>query len=380
VRAVAAAVVLTGCFYIDPIMERPNAEIRLPSEMAARGERINAVGVFVDPEREGGTFDWSLRICAVATQGPDTGKLVCEDDPQSSVTNEFKIDVRTVTHDGRLVSEMRIKLDARDDRGSLAPANRGVKVIDAKPNLELRVAAHSLTAGVPIVVFAKYGDAELPYEQLDVPGAVSWDITPNVPMTDVAVPPPQIADPTHQTVARRLVAMEPGHYALTAVARDATCNASNAGDPRTCNMSEVVTRSLDLAPDQPPCLAQWQPNTPPSDQTLPIAAPTVFEVPLVNDDLDAFPRVSDEAEFGTPTFAWSIKPPGGARQVLQGATANRIVFDPGAYAPGDVVELRVEIFDRHHKAALTCDDAAATCAITADPTCLQRQTWRVEAR
>jgi hypothetical protein len=167
---------------------------------------------------------------------------------------------------------------------------------------------------------------------------------------------------------------------VTALARDATCNASNANDPTSCNMSEPASKTLDVAPDQPPCLAQWQPAVPPSDQTLPIAAPAVFEVPLVSDDLDAFPRIADDAEFGTTTFAWSVKRPGGAREVLAGATANRIVFDPGAYTPGDVVELRVEIFDRHHRDALTCDDAAATCAITPDPTCLQRQTWRVEVR
>ena len=377
-RAVAAALVLTGCFYIDPIEERPNAFIHAPM-MAERGDRVDAVGVFED-EREGGTFDWSLKICAVAVQGPDAGKLVCEDDPQTSSTNEFRITVRTVTKDGRLVSEMRVKLDARDGRGSLAPANHQIFALDAKPSLALDVAAHSLTAGAPIVVFAKYGDAELPYEQVDVTRAVSWDITPSVPLTDVPVPPPQIADPTHRTVAMRLVPPEAGHYVLTTVARDATCNAGNMNDPSTCNISKPATLSLDVAADQPPCLAQWQPSVPPADQTLPVAAPAVFEVPLVSDDLDAFPRIADDAEFGTPTFAWSIKRPGAAREVLQGATANRVVFDPGAYTPGDVVELRVEIFDRHHKDALTCDDAAATCAITPDPSCLQRQTWRVEVR
>jgi len=285
-----------------------------------------------------------------------------------------------VTAGGALVTELRVKLDARDDRGSLANADNQIIVRDARPSLALEVAAHSLTAGAPIVVFAKYGDPELPYEHIDVASSISWDISPSVSQTDAPVPPPQIADPTHKTVARRLVAANPGRYTLTAVARDATCNASNVNDPATCNMSDVVTRPLDLAPDQPPCLAQWQPNTPPADQTLPIAAPTVFEVPLVNDDLDGFPRIADDAEFGTTTFAWSIKRPGGAREVLQGATANRVVFDPGAYPAGDIVELRVEIFDRQHKDPLTCDDAAAICAIAPDPTCLQRQTWRVEVR
>ena len=106
----------------------------------------------------------------------------------------------------------------------------------------------------------------------------------------------------------------------------------------------------------------------------------MFQVPLVGDDLDAYPPIQGATQFGTTVFAWSILPPGATvRQTLAGATGNAIALDPAAFTPGDVVELRVEIFDRHHT-ALPCDDSAATCSITASPSCLQRQTWRVEVR
>ena len=378
-RAAIAALALTGCFYIDPIVERPHAFIMLPGTPAERGGSVDALAVF-DPARPGGQFDWTLSRCAIEVQGPNQGQLVCEDDPQGSKDAAFKISIPTTNSSKQLVTEMRVKLEARDDRGSLATAEDPIRVNDGKPTLQLSVSAHSLTAGAPIVVYAQFGDPELPYEQLDVAKAVTWEISPSAPLAELPVPQPPTQAATQRTLARRLVPPAPGHYVLTAVARDATCNASNANDPTSCNTSPVATQPIDVAADQPPCLASSQPTAPPADQSLPVTAPTVFEVPLVNDDLDAFPRIADDVEFGTTTFAWSIKPPGGARQVLQDATANRIVFDPGAYSPGDVVEVRVEIFDHVHTQALICDDAAATCAITPDASCLQRQTWRVEVR
>jgi hypothetical protein len=106
----------------------------------------------------------------------------------------------------------------------------------------------------------------------------------------------------------------------------------------------------------------------------------VFQVPLVEDELDAYPRLSSDPAFGTATFAWSILAPGAAtRQLLVGATGNAIDFDPAAFTPGQLVELRVEVFDRNH-AAIACPDDAPTCVSDARPACTQRQTWRLEVR
>jgi hypothetical protein len=134
-----------------------------------------------------------------------------------------------------------------------------------------------------------------------------------------------------------------------------------------------------VLPDKPPCLVQSRPITPPPGTSLPITEPTLFQVALVTDDLDSYPRLSTDPLFGTTAFAWSILPPGASdRQLLVGTTGNTADFDPGAFTPGDIVELRLEIFDRSHT-EIPCADDLATCAIeTSD--CIQRQTWRLEAR
>jgi hypothetical protein len=113
---------------------------------------------------------------------------------------------------------------------------------------------------------------------------------------------------------------------------------------------------------------------------LPVAEPTLFQVPLVTDDLDPYPPLSGDPHFGTTTFAWSMLTPGSpGREILVGATGNTFDFDPDAFTPGEIVELRVEIFDRKHT-AIPCADRDATCSVDASSDCIQRQTWRVEVR
>jgi hypothetical protein len=369
-------VVLTGCFYLDPIVPRPHAFITLP-ETVARGSMVNAVATF-DPMRDG-TFVWGVSVCAVATQGPSQGHVVCDDDFGAGDTPQFLFRVPTVTQQGQLVTELRVKLEARDDHGALASAEDQVTVADGVPTLALMPRARTFTIGAPIDVYADYSDPELPYEAIDIGTAIAWTVAPTTPLDDVALPPPAIENPSHIVAAKRLVPQQTGSYVVTGVASDATCRA----DPNNCNRSQPVQATFVVAADQPPCLAQWQPAVPPAGQTVQVSDPTVFQVPLVADDLDPFPAVPDLPEFGTTTFAWSILPPGATQRQPLGtdhASVNRIVFDPGAFTPGDIVELRVEIFDRHHPPPLTCPDGAATCALTSDVTCLQRQTWRVEVR
>jgi hypothetical protein len=120
----------------------------------------------------------------------------------------------------------------------------------------------------------------------------------------------------------------------------------------------------------------WDPAA--TTQPAPITEPTLLQVLQVRDDLDAFPRTSAAPFIGEPEFAWSIKVGAGPREALPNALG-RLALDPQVYAPGTVLELRVEVFDRRHT-AITCADAAPTCSVISQPTCIQRQTWRVEAR
>ena len=173
------------------------------------------------------------------------------------------------------------------------------------------------------------------------------------------------ADPGHRKQGIRLTPTITGSWDVQVTAHDKE------------GASTTQDLPLTIVADQPPCLRQWLPAVPPAGASLPISTQTLFQVPLVDDDLDPYPPISEAPHL---LFAWSILRPGETqREVQVGTTGNALAVDPAAYTPGDVVELRVEIFDRR-RTALPCDDAAATCSITSSDSCLQRQTWRVEMR
>jgi hypothetical protein len=129
-------------------------------------------------------------------------------------------------------------------------------------------------------------------------------------------------------------------------------------------------------PDTPPCLDTWQPVA--DMQPVPITAPTLFEVDHVRDDLDAYPRLGNDGVVGETKFSWSIQVDEGPRQKLANPLSS-LALDPQAYAPGTKIQLRVEIADRHD-IPINCDDTDPTCSVISQPSCIQRQTWLVEAR
>ena len=81
---------------------------------------------------------------------------------------------------------------------------------------------------------------------------------------------------------------------------------------------------------------------------------------------------------GTTRFAWSLLPPG-ARLGSRSRHGNGVSLDPDNYAPGDIVELRVEIAGSQPDADHV-RDASPTCSVISDNSCIQRLTWRVEVR
>jgi hypothetical protein len=147
-----------------------------------------------------------------------------------------------------------------------------------------------------------------------------------------------------------------------------------ATDPQQLQTTQDLM--VHVSADQLPCVAQWAPAaTTDPGTTLPLTDPTLFQVLVVNDDLDPYPS----SITGGTEFHWSIVPPGGSRQQLTSVTGAGVALDPDSYTPGDLVELRVEIQDRMHT-PVNCPDTDLTCSVISDQTCLQRLTWRVEVR
>lgn len=374
-RAVAVAcVLLTGCFYIDPIVPQTYYQLRANPDAIQRGGVVTLAARLVNAESQAGTFDWTVFGCAGFDHGvasncdptefyPTPGST-----PPDETSSAVQVTVPPTTMSGLKLQAIRVKLDARSDRGAKAQSDGNTEVFpvgNASPAFELHTESHSLAVGAPIDVITTYSDLDSALDGI----ALAWTVVAPPSADPYSFDGIQIAqdpaDPDHRTAGKRLTPTAPGRWDVQVTARD------QDGGATTHDLAITVV------PDQPPCLRQWLPTVPPPGATLPISVPTVFQVPVVDDDVDPYPPISAASQLA---FAWSVLRPGAPqREVQAGATGDAIVLDPAAFRPGDLVELRVEISDRQ-RAPLPCDDAAPTCSIPSSGSCLQRQTWRVEVR
>jgi hypothetical protein len=145
----------------------------------------------------------------------------------------------------------------------------------------------------------------------------------------------------------------------------------------------VGSASISVEGDAPPCIDRTTPDAGREARYVLTRedGPRTFSVLEIGDDLDPAPLPPDPAPYlGEPTFAWLLASPdtGGDLVPVAGAVGDALTIDPSAYAPGDLVDLRVEVADRVER-TLPCDSAAPACSIAGDA-CNQRLGWGVEIR
>lgn len=368
--AAGAIAASAGCFYVEPINQRPSLDIRpVSSAPVFRGATVTLEAIASDPEQQVVAFQWRVYACTDAISIAD-----CDLDPLFTgvtPTATFLVPAFRADPDGGgpeaapPVEALRVVLEGRDERGAAAKPDQEliIPVLNAPPTVELRVASsHGAVVTTPIEVYARYGDPD------DTPQQVTLEWTAFSPsqvpdaLVDVPVPPDDDAD--HLQQGKRFTPQVTGNWDLRVVATD-----------RLGTMTEAHL-TITVVEDAPPCLDAWAPAAGP--EPTPITEPTLFHAIKVRDDLDAFPRGSGAPFLGETEFTWSIKVGAGPREALSNAI-NSLALDPQAYAPGTIVELRVEIYDRK-RTEIACADAAPTCSVISQPACIQRQTWRVEAR
>jgi hypothetical protein len=367
VRLLPLALLLTGCFYTDPINQRPSADIQQESSVAPfRGDFVDLTAVATDPENQQVDFSWRVYACTDATAAGD-----CDAVPfLTGLLTDFTFQIPVMRVDvAKAVESLLVIMEATDELGAVAKPDQQlvIPVADHPPNLMLSASSRfGYVTNTPIQVFAQYGDVD--------DGAASttieWKVfTPMQPDTFVLADPPSpvVQDPASPDLLAEKV-LTPDGVGDWSIEVTAT-------DP----LGAITTQTLPITvtTDQPPCLEQWQPIAPfDGTSVLPITEPTLFQIPVVVDDLDVYPPLGDPI-LGVATFAWSILPPGASVRQPLANTGNSVDFDPATYRPGDIVELRVDISDRVPRA--TCTDSDLTCALnTSLPTCYQRMTWRVE--
>ena len=361
----AAVTLLGGCFYSGELNDRPSAEIRRVTQgVPLRGDTVSLQAVVVDP---GDEVEVSWRVDACVDEGADEvcDRGIATSSPQPlalSVTVPFQVGAG---EQARPTERLRVHLDVVDSHGAVArPSQEAVvDVGNRAPALEVqrrgREEASAFPEDAPIFVAARATDPEGDPIDLDcepfpargsTPGAWSWTALP---------------EPATGGKEWRLVPDVPGAWLVRCI----------ASDPLT---ETQIDTPITVVADRPPCLGATDPQAAPG-ATLILDEPRRFAVLDVDDDLDIYPAPDPDDPFlGAAGFRWSVRPVGSLYYTEVDADVAAIELDPAAHAPGDRLDVRVEIDDRRRR-DVACPIDQPTCSLTLD-TCLQRQTWRVEVR
>lgn len=353
----------SGCFYIDPINQRPSLDIEQTSgDVVYRGDTVRLRAISNDPDDHDVWFRWRATSC--------NNDGVCDGAPFYEASDEFAtfaVPMARADEPYGPVRAILVVLEGQDELGAFARPDQRlvIPVADRAPTLELgKDSRYGYVVTKPINVFATVGDPD------DGPGVVTlgWEVFSPMDQpgyTLVDIPVEQDSAETKR-FGKQFKPEGIGDYEIRVTARDA--------------IGEQTVKSLmiSVGPDMPPCLGTLSPIVAPAGSALPMTEPTLFQVHVVEDDLDPYPTVNDP-ELGTTRFKWSVKTNTGAREQLAAVTGSRVALDPASYQPGDIVEVRVEIADRNDT-PITCDQANPTCSVISDSACIQRQTWRVEVR
>lgn len=368
-RAILATIAVlplgSGCFYTDPINERPSADIVRDSlDNPARGDDIELDANIYDPDGNPTFPAWNAWACGI--EGCDEVPIA------QGLEYGFDFTVPLNTEAGSPTTRVYVTLDVTDDLGASAVPRQqlDIPVGNAAPTLEVQKQGRTFMSrypvNVPMTIVARKADAD------DGAAAVSIDVPVLYAPVGATIEDAELVlvDETDTELTWELTASMPGQWEVELTARD----------PFTPDPGEVmVTVTIPVAEDQSPCLTVGEPGFPPEGATIVLEDARRFAVLAVDDDLDLWPAPDAQDPYlGVTTFRWYLAAPdtGGVLTALSGVDGSGVDLDPASYTPGDELTLRVEVSDRENRPL--CDPALDTCA--AIPGCFQRQTWHVEVR
>jgi hypothetical protein len=367
VVAASTAIGVSGCFFGAQLDERPSvAIVDQPTTTVYRGQAVTLTADTSSPTGNAVSVQWEIYACTNASdQNTDCDALAFDSDTTDTTT----FTVPLTREDGTPTLAVRVLLTAVDDLGATArPTQELILPIgDHPPALVLaQSSAHDDAVGSHVVLDVQVSDPD------DEPSLVSlsWSVATPSPGASYTLSTATIvgSNATDVTYESELDAQVTGGWTVAVTATDP--------EGATTTQDFAITINSDL----PPCIVSPSPDADPT-QTYPLVDATLFEVPIVTDDLDVYPpSQSGDPDFGVATFHWSIEEPGGSDFAPLDVTGNGVPLDPSTYNSGDVIQLRVEAHDRvDRSAAFTACGDAATCTLDLSrPTCLQRITWTVE--
>jgi hypothetical protein len=262
-----------------------------------------------------------------------------------------------------------VLLDASDEFGAAARPQQVLVIAlsDHAPALQLsQSSAHDYVVGSHVALGVDVSDLD------DDPttDVVQWTVDTPVPNAAYTLTDPEMvgsgAVNGHVTYRSTLLTQVAGTWTVHVTATDPLQQATE---------KDFV---LAIGDDLPPCITAPSPLASPS-ASYPLFQPTLFEVPIVIDDLDVYPpSQGGDSDLGVASFHWSIEQPGASAFAPLDVTGNGVPLDPATYSSGDVVQLRVEVHDRVGRDFSGCA-GDPTCALNeAEASCLQRITWTVQ--
>ncbi|HKE14339.1 MAG TPA: hypothetical protein VKB80_05730 [Kofleriaceae bacterium] len=350
-----------GCFYTTSINDAPRADIEILGLGPYYPKSSVMLSTFRSSDMEDGddlTCTWSAYSCA---DDRCAARSVLQDPSTIGCGETYDVFLPEGDHRPILVN---LTAEDRDggtfsDQEILAVGNRA-PTLDG-PQANFPGAVDRVPVSVPIQVSVVVGDPDGD----DV--ALSWSLVkPRGGGADVELRPVGDDELTQE--------FTPDLADVWVV--EVTADDSFPGGRVTSDAMIPVEE------DQPPCIAETLPAADPERRFVLERAdgPRTFSVLHVDDALDPYPRTSDEPYVGDSAFAWQLASPdtGGQLVPVAGAAGAELAIDPSTYAPGDLIDLRVEVSDRVAR-EIPCDQAQPTCSLSGD-SCLQRVTWGVEIR
>jgi hypothetical protein len=355
-----------GCVYLDLINERPSAEIeRVGDGLIYRGDPLAFRALGDDPDGDRLTYAWRGQGCDRSLDDP---AHVCS--AVETGTDELFTFTVPTTVAGAPTTRLVVTLEVTDARGAVArPGQRlELPVANHPPTLELQRRGRELSGqfptGVPIVVSAR---------GVDVDGdavALTWTLFPAATSDPDRVEFERLPDPATGGQAYQLIPDVAGEWLVRV-------DGSDGLDPARAELPILVQ------PDHAPCIGALDPPATDGAVVL-LTAPRRFALRVVTDDLDLYPPPPPgDPYLGAAALAWSMRPAGATAWTALPDAGAAVDLDPGLYAPGDRLELRVEVADRTRRWPAThpaCAPEAASCNIEPPVGCVQRRTWLVEVR
>ena len=150
---ICIALAAGGCFFADPINQRPAIDIRPDSsDPVFRKDVVVLHAIAADPEKHGVSFEWHVFACADGTDAAtcDAEPFYTGIEPDASfVVPAFRVDADGAGPAPAPANEsLRVLLDGRDDRGAAARPSQelAMPVLNHPPELEVRrVSTHGGT-------------------------------------------------------------------------------------------------------------------------------------------------------------------------------------------------------------------------------------------